>query len=168
MPPEQSHGVEERGRHAEWVTGASYGTVLTIAALLVVEADDVASGWGWEIVVGVGVATWVAHIYAELMGNRVRMGGRVQVHEVRAAMTDGFPILLAALIPAFALLMGRIGLVHPERALWIGIVLAILQLVAIGAIVARVSDDRSGTWRYAVTAAVLGVVVVALVVALGH
>ncbi len=168
MPPEQTHGVEERGRDAEWVTAASYGTILTIAALLVVDADDVASGWGWEIIVGVGVATWVAHLYAELMGNRVRMRGRVQVHEVRTAMTDGFPILLAALIPAFALLMGRIGLVRPEQALWIGIVLAILQLVAIGAMVAKVSDDGSGTWRYAVAAAVLGVVVVVLVVALGH
>lgn len=63
-------------RPSDQVSAASYGTVLIIAYLLVVETDDVASGLGWELVTGVGVATWVAHLFAEALGNRV---GRVRV-----------------------------------------------------------------------------------------
>ncbi len=159
---------EERDRLAERVSAATYGSILIIAALLVVEADDVASGWGWELVAGIGVATWIAHLYAEVLGNHVRNAEATRPHEVRKAMADGLPILLAAVLPAFALLLGRLDVVEPRQALWIGVGVAILQLVGIGAYVGVVSEQQSKTWRYATVAAVFGIGVVLLLVALGH
>ena len=38
--------------------------------LAAIDADGVGSGLGWELVTGVGVATWVAHLYAEVVGDR--------------------------------------------------------------------------------------------------
>lgn len=159
---------EERDRLAERVSAATYGSILIIAALLVVEADDVASGWGWELVAGIGVATWIAHLYAEVLGNHVRNAEATRPHEVRKAMADGLPILLAAVLPAFALLLGRLDVVEPRQALWIGVGVAILQLVGIGAYVGVVSEQQSKTWRYATVAAVFGIGVVLLLVVLGH
>jgi hypothetical protein len=167
MPLTKPTSREQRDRLAERVS-ASYGTILIIAALLVVESDDVLSGWGWELVAGVGVATWVAHLYAEVLGSHVRHVEANRGRELRRAMSDGLPILLAGVLPALALLLGRLGAVAPRQALWIAVILALLQLVAIGAFVGVVSDQPSNTWRYAAAAGLLGVAVVLLLVALGH
>lgn len=165
---EPSPRHQQRDRLAERVSAASYGTVLIIASLLVVEADDVESGLGWELVVGVGVATWLAHLYAEVLGNHVRNVEAAQPHEVRKAMADGLPILLAAVLPALALGIGRSGVVEPRLALWIAVGVAIVQLVGIGAFVGVVAEQNSGTWRYAAIALGFGMAVVLLLVALGH
>jgi hypothetical protein len=71
-------------------------------------------------------------------------------------------------LPAIALVLGRIGFVTLSQALWIAVILAVLQLVAVGAYVGAVSDQRSSSWRYAAVAALFGVAVVLLLVALGH
>lgn len=169
MSPFLPETSQEREHLAERVNAASYGTVLIIASLLVVQPDDVASGWGWELVTGVGLATWAAHIYAEVLGNHVRKSDAHRAHEVRRAMGDGLPILLAAFVPAVALLLGRLGVVAPRQALWIAVIVALLQLVALGAFVgAVVPDDSASQWRYSAVTAVFGVVVVLVLVALGH
>lgn len=168
MPETKPMSHEQRDRLAERVSAASYGTILIIASLLVVEAEDVESGLGWELVVGVGVATWLAHLYAEVLGNHVRNIEAAQAHEVRKAMADGLPILLAAVLPAVALLLGRIGIVEPRQALWVAVIVSILQLVTIGVFVGVVSEQTSSSWRYAAVAAGFGLAVVVLLVALGH
>lgn len=159
---------QQRDRLAERVSAASYGTVLIIASLLVVEAEDVESGLGWELVVGVGVATWLAHLYAEVLGNHIRNAEAAQPHEVRKAMADGLPILLAAVLPGVALGLGRLGALEPRQALWAAVAISILQLVGIGVFVGVLSDQRSSSWRYATIAAGFGLAVVLLLVALGH
>jgi hypothetical protein len=161
-------GDEPRDRLAERVSAASYGTILIIASLLVVEAEDVSSGWGWELVAGVGVATWVAHLYAEVLGNHVRDIDATRPHQVRKAMADGLPILLAAVVPGLALGLGRVGVLAPRQALWVAVILALIQLVGVGAYVGVVSEQQTTTWRYAAMALVFGLGVVLLLVALGH
>ena len=59
-------------RVAERLSAACYGTVLVLAALPLIDAEEVSSGLGWELVTGVGVATWVAHLFAEVVGDHVR------------------------------------------------------------------------------------------------
>lgn len=157
-----------RERLAEWVSAASYGTVLTIAALLAVKSEDIATGWGWELLVGVGVATWIAHLYAEVLGNQVRNTDALRPHQLRKAMVDGLPILLAAGLPGVALLLGRLDVVAPKQALWIAVIVALLQLVGVGTFVGVVNDQRTRSWRYAAVAAGFGLGVVLLLVLLGH
>ena len=164
----ESTPPEHRDRLAERVSAAAYGTVLMIAALLVVDAENVESGWGWELLVGVGATTWVAHMYAEVLGNHVRNVDALRSHELRKAMIDGLPIILAPVLPAIALTLGRLDVVTPRKSFWIAVVLALLQLVGVGAFVGAVTDQPSGSWRFAAIAAVFGLVVVLVLVALGH
>ena len=168
MPDSNPVSHQQRVRLAERVSAASYGTVLIIASLLVVETDDIESGWGWELVAGVGVATWLAHLYAEVLGNHIRDVEAAQPDELRKAAADGLPILLAAVIPALALGLGRLGVLEPRQAFWTAVVISILQLVTIGVFVGVVSDQPSSSWRYAAIAAGFGLAVVLLLVALGH
>jgi hypothetical protein len=158
-----------RQRLAERVTAASYGTVLVLAALAVIEPDDVASGLGWELVTGVGVATWVAHLYAEIVGDHLRHTEVLDRKEITRAMADGFPILLATVLPASMLLLGRLDVLDHRVAVWASVAVAVLQLAGVGCFVGfAVSAHSSRAWLFAGMTAVFGVTVVALKVVLGH
>jgi hypothetical protein len=129
----------ERDELAELVSAASYGTVLVLAALSVVTVSEVELGHGAELVVGVGVATWVAHLFAELLGEHVRRHEPLKRGEVKQALVDGSPILAATVLPAIALLLGRLDLITDSAARIIAILVAVLQMLSIGALVARVA-----------------------------
>ena len=158
-----------RERLAERVTAAAYGTVLVLASLALLDADNVASGLGWELVTGVGLATWIAHLYAEVVGDHLRHGRRLDRVELTRSMVDGLPILLAAVAPAVILGLGRLDVLAPRVALWISVAVAFVQLVSLGALVgAIVSSERVSPWRFAAVTAVIGVVVVVLKLGLTH
>ena len=158
-----------RERLAERVTAASYGTVLVLAALTLMDTDEVADGLGWELVTGVGLATWMAHLYAEVVGDHVRHTAPVARKETTRAMRDGLPILFATVLPAVMLLLGRLDVLAARVALWASIGLAILQLISVGAFVGFVVSHRGPTtWLYAATTAALGLVVVTAKLGLGH
>ena len=158
-----------RGRVSERVSAASYGTVLVLAALAAIDADAVGSGLGWELITGVGVATWVAHLYAEVVGDHLRYDARPDRHEITMAALDGVPIIVAALPPAVVLLLGRLDVLEHRLALWLSVVVAVAQLVALGAFVGfTVSSHGAATWRYAAVTGAIGLAVVTLKILLGH
>jgi VIT1/CCC1 family predicted Fe2+/Mn2+ transporter len=158
-----------RHRLAERVSAASYGTVLVLAALAPIDADHVGSGLGWELVTGVGVATWLAHFYAEIVGDHLQHAHRLDRREISTAMTDGLPILLAAVIPAVMLLLGRVGVLSERLALWASVAVALVQLVGLGAFVGvAIGPDRAAAWKYAAGTAAIGLAVVIFKLALGH
>jgi hypothetical protein len=158
-----------RERLAELVSAAAYGSVLVLAALSVIGVSDVALGRGSEIVAGVGAATWLAHLFAELVGAHIRHPQPLLGSEVRRAAVDGSPILAVTVLPAIAIGLARLDVVGDTAARLIAIVIAILQLLAIGLFVARVAVAPPATrWGFAAVTAGIGVVVVALTVLLGH
>jgi hypothetical protein len=163
---------EPRERHdslAERVSAASYGTVLVLAALAVIDADAVAQGWGWELMTAIGVATWAAHLYGEIVGDHIRHEAAHAAPEVKRAMADGAPILLAPVLPAVLLLLGRLDVLTERVALWLATAVAFLQLIGLGAFVGfTVSQRGSTTWLYAGVTAAFGLLVVSLKLALGH
>jgi hypothetical protein len=156
-------------RLAEQVSAALYGTVLVLAALPLIDVDQVESGAGWGLVSGVGVATWVAHLFAEVVGDRVRHGDAHSRREIGRAMVDGVPILVAAVPPAVTLFLGRVDVLGSRGALWAALAVALAQLAAVTAFVGlRVSRGGAGPWPYVAATVVIGVAVVALKLRLGH
>jgi hypothetical protein len=158
-----------RQRLAERVTAASYGTVLVLASLVVIEPDEVGSGVGWELVTGVGVATWVAHLFAEVVGDHLRHSAALGRTEITRAMRDGFPILIATVLPAVMLLLGRLDVLAHRLALWASVAVAVVQLAGLGGFVGlAVSAHRESAWRFAGMTTMFGVTVVSVKVVLGH
>ena len=45
-----------------------------LAALSAIEVTEVGEGHSAELVLGVGLATWIAHLFAELLAEHVRLG----------------------------------------------------------------------------------------------
>ncbi len=94
-------------RVAERVRAASYGSVLVIAALGVTSFFDVGLGYAAELLLGVGAATWIAHLYAELVGRHVVERDPLHRSEVREAMVDGLPTLLVTVVPGLVFVFGQ-------------------------------------------------------------
>ena len=143
--------------------------MLVLVALAAIDVDRVKSGLGWGLITGVGVATWIAHLYAEVVGAHLRYGRAVHRQEIVEAMVDGFPIPLAAVPPAAMLLLGRLDVVDPRVALWAAVTVAFVQLVGLGAYVgATVASRSAGAWLYAVATILIGVAVVGFKLVLAH
>lgn len=160
---------QSRERLAERVNAATYGTVLVLAGLPLIKVADVRSGVGWELVTGIGLATYVAHAYAELIGDHLRQDDGLTRRQVRQAFGDGVPILIAAVLPALALGLGAVDVVDKQVALWGAVVVASVQLVGLGVFVGRaVTPRRRFWWAYGLVAAAMGMVVVVIKVGLHH
>jgi hypothetical protein len=158
-----------RERLSELVSAACYGSVLVLAALSVIGVSEVALGHGAELVAGVGLATWLAHIFAELLGGHARHPEPLGRSEVMRAVVDGSPILASTVLPATVLLFGRLDLLSDTAARIGAIVVAVVQLLAVGALVARVAPaPPAASWTFAAATAAIGIAVVALTVLLGH
>jgi hypothetical protein len=156
-------------RRAELATAAVYGTVLVLAAVAVIDADNVASGLGWELVVGVGAATWIAHLYAEVVGEHLRRGSTLKRREITRSMLDGLPIILAALAPGVVLLLGRLEILDAQVAVWVAFAVGFVQLLGLGAAIGAVLADSGATpWQFAAVNGLIGLAVVALKLLLGH
>jgi hypothetical protein len=167
--PEQLAGRVPRPRLAELVSAASYGSVLVLSALAVVGVSDVALGHGAELVAGVGLATWLAHLFAEVLGGRVTSNEQLHGRDIRRAAADGSPILLAPVLPAIVLGLGRVDVLTDVTARVGAIVVAVVQLLFIGVLVARISPSRRAeAWTLGLVTVAIGVVVVAVIALLGH
>jgi hypothetical protein len=154
---------------ADLVSAATYGTVLVLAALSAVGVSDVALGHGSELVAGVGLATWLAHVFAVLLGDHVRHHGALRAGEVGWAMAQGSPILASTVLPALVLMLGRLDVLADGAARIAAIVVAVVQLLAIGAFVGWVVPARpAAIWAFAGATVAAGTAVAAVTVALGH
>lgn len=158
-----------RERLAERLAAASYGTILVLAALPLIHPDDVSSGLGWELVTGIGVATWVAHLYAEMVGDHIRHSSMLDRHEITVAMKDGLPILLAAVPPAVMLGLGRLEVLDERVALWLAVAVGFVQLVGVGIFVGSAVATRGArAWWFAAVTVAIGIVIVSIKLVLGH
>jgi hypothetical protein len=129
----------------------------------------VSSGLGWELVTGIGVATWVAHLYAEIVGDHIRHSSTLDRREITMAMQDGLPILLAAVPPAVMLLLGRLEVLDERVALWLAVAVGFVQLVGVGVFVgSAVAAGSARGWRFAAATVAIGIVIVGIKLALGH
>jgi hypothetical protein len=158
-----------RERLAQRVSAAAYGSVLVLAALAAVGIGEIDVGSGAELVAGVGLATWLAHLFAELVAGHVEDPEPLDRAHVRQAALDGSPILAATILPALVLFLGRLDMLPDRLARVLAIAVAVLQLLAVGALVGHVTPVKSKTkWIFAVATLGIGVVVVGLTIALGH
>jgi hypothetical protein len=168
MPP-SAPPTRTPERLAELVSAAAYGTVLVLAALASVGVWQIDVGYGLELVAGVGLATWVAHLFAELLGDHLRRVEPLTAGEVVRSMVDGGPILAAPVLPACALALGQTDVMADATARGTAIALAVAQMLGLGLVAGRVVAARpGGAWLFALATVGVGVGVVGLTVRLGH
>ncbi len=154
---------------AETTTAAAYGTILLLVALLVIDEGDVASGSGFALVVEIGLATYVAHVFAHVVGAQLLQVGPRHSGLLRAGLIYSSPILLVTVLPAVALGLGGTEALSNSAALWTAITIALVELLAVGTLAGLLVEPRpKRPWLYTLATAGVGVIVVAIKSVITH
>jgi hypothetical protein len=113
---------------------AIYGTILVMAVITALSHDD--SVTSAQLIAGVLATTfvfWIAHVYAEVLGQRMESeGGRPTFANLTVAARGEWPLVEAALLPVLCLLVGVIGVVKTDTAVAIAIGVGVIELFGYG------------------------------------
>jgi hypothetical protein len=161
VPPARSGRVSDvllgaRGGIASTV----YGTVVVMATLTAAYASE-SDPWKLAAVVSTtAFVLWIAHLYAHGLSESITLDRRLTLQEGKTLARRELGILLAALPPCAALVVGAVGILGEKTAIWLALGLGIGTLAAEGVRYARM--ERLG--RVGLTAAVVGNVLLGLFV----
>lgn len=150
-------------------TGAVYGSLLA-ASVVVGQAPLQESVPPVELAVillATGAVFWLVHVYSRTLGHYV-IDGRFHRHRLAHVMREESPIILAAIPPALAaLVVGAVG--NASAAAWWAFFVAIAGQVVWAIVAAReAGQPRIGVFVAAAVNLGLGLVLVALKVAISH
>ena len=145
---------------------AIYGSLLVTGMVAVQwRADSVPDTIALTVVVSV-VVFWLAHVWSEIVGRRVR--GPVTQDEAVAIARAETPMLSAAVVPALVLALGPL-VVTKDQAIAAALFVCIGELFVWGLIVGRAAHSSPVlTLRVAIVDSLLGLVIVALKVLVIH
>lgn len=125
--------------------------------MLAVTTADVATSQAFWIVLGTAISTFVAHVFAEVMGSQVRSTGPPSWRELLKLARESLPVLTSGVIPAAVLLLGYLGVLSAGPALTIAEAVVLIRIAATGIIVARLRNERSSLRLLLIGVAVAGV-----------
>lgn len=121
------------------------------------------------VVVGTAFATWLAHAFAAVIGVHVRERRAVQRHEIVAKFEHSWRIVTAAIPTTLVLLGAGAGWIPLRSAFTVATAIGVVQLFGVAVIAARRSDFTVfGIVAYAVTATLIGLLIVAIEIAVVH
>lgn len=131
MADEHAHPAE--AAHAN-PARAIYGTILVMAVITALSHDDTVKSA--ELIAGVLATTfvfWIAHVYAEVLGQRMEAeGGRPTLASFAVAARGEWPLVEASLLPVLCLLLGVVGIVKTDTAVYIAIGAGVVELFGYG------------------------------------
>jgi hypothetical protein len=153
----------------EGISGTVYGTIVVMGAVVA------GSGSGksvWQVAAVAATTSsvfWLAHLYADGLEHSIHSGRRLERRTLTAIAHQEAPIALAAIGPTGALVLGGIGAMGEETAVWVALGLGLVTLAIQGVRYARIEHIGPLATLAAVSVNVaLGLVIVALKVAVSH
>src|SRR4051794_7703205 len=129
--------VRHAARHVlfgvgEGVANIVYGTVVVMAALTAAYATE-KEPWRLAVVVfSSALVLWLAHLYAHALSESIAEHGRLSSGELLSIVRRELGILLAAVAPTAALVLGAVGIFRETTAVWIALGVGLLTLAAQG------------------------------------
>ena len=146
-----------------------YGNVTVLGAVVSVSEEQTAGGRAVVVVLATAVATFVAHVVADLVAARIGPD-EPDPRELREEVRDTVPVASSAVVPAALLGLGALGVVAPWVAQLLAAGALLARLAATGPVVERLSGRRASpaaVWG-GVGLAVLGAVIAGVEVLLTH
>jgi hypothetical protein len=151
------------------VANIVYGTVVVMAALTAAVANE---DHPWRLAVIVFTSAfvlWIAHVYAHGLSETLQSQERLDGGELLRVARREIGIMLAAVAPTVALLLGAAGLFREDTAIWLALGAGLLTLGVEGQRYARLKGLGPLATLLAVALNLsLGLIVVALKVAVAH
>ena len=151
------------------VASTVYGTVVVMATLTAAYATQKDPTKLAVLVASTVVVLWIAHLYAHALAERIEYRRRLTGRETIDLAARELGILLAALPPITALVLGAAGVMQESRAVWLALAIGLLILGAEGLRFARLERLGPLSTALAIVANLaVGLLVVALKVIVVH
>jgi len=141
-----------------------YGTILITALVAgLSEGKDIDA---WQILVsvtGTALVFWAAHVYAEVLSQRLAAGRSLSWDETNRAMGDELPMIQAGAPAGIALSLAALGFYSTETGVTLAIGFGVASLFAYGIVLGhREGAGRLQTFIGACVNGAFGLVIVAL------
>ncbi len=160
----------DRDRAANRVRAYLYGNILVLAALVALTPENIESGRGVILVIGTTATTFVAHLVAEVVSDRVRVQKPGSETALRHELRDALPIASSGALPSLILVTAWLGWTEPTLALIIADASIIVRFVILGSVLSFLTDSPS-SWRSflsGVSLAIVALLVAVLKIVLTH
>jgi hypothetical protein len=151
------------------IAGTVYGTVVVMATLTAAYATE-KSPWKLAgVVATTAFVLWVAHLYAHGLAESIGLKKRLTGDELVSVAHRELGILIAAVLPCTALVLGAIGLFRETTAVWLALGIGLATLAAEGVRYARIERLGGAPTLVAIAGNLaLGLFVVLLKVLVAH
>jgi hypothetical protein len=146
---------------ASRISAYIYGNILILAALVPITPS--ATGLGLAVVWGTALSTYVAHAFAETVGESVRQHTEMTWELRIAELRDSVPILTSAVLPSVVLLLGIIDVLEPETAQIFAEIVMLARIGGIAFVIDRLRGQRPGTETLVASIFVVVIAVAAVV-----
>ena len=101
------------------------------------ESDSVTPLRGFWILVATGSFFWIAHVYADLLADRIKGHHRMGRHAIEAVMAREWPLLQSSFVLAVPLALGAVGAVSTQLAFDLAWLSGMAALVGWGVVFSR-------------------------------
>jgi hypothetical protein len=162
--------VQSEDSLAEQLQEFVYGTISALVVIGALDGKQLGSARSAIVVVlGTAVATWLAHTFAGVIGIHLRERRTVHRHEAIREFRHTWRIVTAAIPATLALLLAGAGVISVRGALSLATILGVAALVVVG-VIAGVRSHFSvlGVATYAIGATAIGLIIVAIEIAVFH
>ncbi|MEU2032471.1 hypothetical protein [Nocardia amamiensis] len=130
----------DRRNAASRISAYVYGNVLILAALIPVTTS--AEQVGILIVLGTAASTFIAHAFAEGVGQSVRQNRPISSRERWTDLRDSVPILSSAVLPCAILAIAGLGWIEPRTAQLLAEVVVLIRIGGIVFVIERLNGAR--------------------------
>jgi hypothetical protein len=120
------------------VAGTVYGTIVVLSVLAAGAKAYEHHLWQLAAIAGIGsFVLWVAHVYSHGLGESLAAGRRLTVSEVLGIARREYSIMLAAILPLLAVVLGAAGVLEEHTAVRWALGVGVVTLAAQGVRYAR-------------------------------
>ena len=154
----------------ERLGGFIYGTIVVLSVLVAgsrAYPDD--AGRIAVLVVVTSTVFWLAHVYAHGVADSIGREEHISLPDLRRMARREGAIVEATLPPVVALLLGAVGVLSTDAAVWLAFALGLAVLAIEGVVVARVERFGAlGTMVMGAANLTLGLALVVLKLIVAH
>jgi hypothetical protein len=152
------------------IAGTVYGTIVVMATVTAGSYGEDTDTWWLAVVVGVTVLVlWIAHLYSHALAESLERRRRLDRAELGAVARRELAIPAAALAPIAALVLGALGVIGEQTAVWLALGVGMGTLAVQGARYATIEQlGRTGTLAAIALNLFLGLAIVGLKALLSH
>lgn len=124
------------------ITAYVYGNILAFATLVPLTAEDVHHYHATLLLLGVAASTYLAHIFSDMIGNRVRDDEQPTRAHALHEMRNATPIITSAVVPAIVLALAALDRFTADHAILASEIYLFVRMALIGLLVQRLRAER--------------------------